>query len=173
MSPTAVPARADEEEGPRSKSGCVQLFTEFKSGTLTAAPWPDSGRTKLRQLLLIDDEPAFGRFIAHAAEAGGYNAHVTLSAGPFMEKYRELQPDAVAIDLAMPQVDGVELLRFLAEEKCTCPVIIVSGFDRRVLESSMRLGTALGLTMVGPVEKPFRLQEFLDLLANLERPSAA
>lgn len=128
---------------------------------------------KLRQLLLIDDEPAFGRFIAHAAEVGGYAAHVTLSAEPFRQKYRELRPDAVTIDLAMPQVDGVELLRFLAEEKCTAPVIIVSGFDRRVLESSMRLGTALGLNMVGPLEKPVRLQQFLDLLARLERPSAA
>jgi DNA-binding response OmpR family regulator len=132
-----------------------------------------NGGTTLRQLLLIDDEPAFGRFVAHAAEAAGYAAHVTLSAEPFMEKYRELRPDAVAIDLAMPQMDGVELLRFLAEEKCKVPVIIVSGFDRRVLESSMRLGTALGLNMVGPVEKPVRLQELLDLFAGLERPSAA
>jgi DNA-binding response OmpR family regulator len=128
---------------------------------------------KLRQLLLIDDEPALGRFIAHAAEIGGYAAHVTLSAEPFMQKYRELRPDAVAVDLAMPHVDGVELLRFLAEEGCVAPVIIVSGFDRRVLESSMRLGTALGLNMVGPVEKPVRLQEFLDLLATLQHPSAA
>ena len=98
---------------------------------------------------------------------------MTLSAEPFMQKYREVRPDAVTIDLAMPQVDGVELLRFLSEEKCTAPVIIVSGFDRRVLESSMRLGSALGLNMVGPLEKPFRLQDFLDLLSNLERPSAA
>ena len=127
----------------------------------------------LRNLLLIDDEPYFGRFIAHAAEEAGYTAHLTLSAEPFMQKYKELRPDAVSIDLAMPQVDGVELLRFLAEEKCAAPVIIVSGFDRRVLESSMRLGTALGLNMVGPIEKPVRLQDFMDLLADLQRPSAA
>jgi DNA-binding NtrC family response regulator len=126
-----------------------------------------------RHLLLIDDEPAFGRFIAHAAEAGGFTAHLTLSAEPFKEKYRALQPAAVAVDLAMPQVDGVELLRFLAEEKCTAPVIIVSGFDRRVLDSTMRLGQALGLNMVGPLEKPVRLQEVLDLLAEIERSNAA
>lgn len=126
-----------------------------------------------RHLLLIDDEPAFGRFIAHAAEAGGFTAHVTLSAQPFMEKYRELRPAAVAVDLGMPQVDGVELLRFLAEEGCEAPVIIVSGFDRRVLESSMRLGQALGLNMKGPLEKPVRLQELLDLLDEIKRPNPA
>jgi len=126
-----------------------------------------------RHLLLIDDEPAFGRFIAHAAEVGGFTAHLTLSAGPFKEKYRALRPEAVAVDLAMPQVDGVELLRFLAEEKCAAPVILVSGFDRRVLDSTMRLGQALGLNMVGPLEKPVRLQQFLDLLASIERAGTA
>ena len=126
-----------------------------------------------RHLLLIDDEPAIGRFIAHAAEIAGFTAHVTISAGPFMAKYREVQPDALALDLGMPQVDGVELLRFLSEEGCKAPVIIISGFDRRVLESSMRLGRALGLNMVGPLEKPVRLQEFTDLLDGLKRPRVA
>ena len=125
-----------------------------------------------RHLLLIDDEPAFGRFIAHAAETGGFTAHVTMSAEPFMQKFRDLKPEAVALDLAMPQVDGVEMLRFLAEEKCSAPVIIISGFDRRVLDSSVRLGSALGLNMVGPLEKPVRLQEFLDLLDQIKRPSS-
>jgi FixJ family two-component response regulator len=125
----------------------------------------------VRHLLLIDDEPAFGRFIAHAAETGGFTAHVTMSAQPFMDRYRELRPAAVALDLGMPQVDGVVLLRFLAEEKCRAPVIIISGFDRRVLDSSMRLGEALGLNMVGPLEKPVRLQELLDLLDQIKRPS--
>ena len=125
-----------------------------------------------RHLLLIDDEPAFGRFIAHAAEVAGYQAHLTISAEPFMAKYRELRPDAIAVDLAMPHVDGVQLLRFLAEEKCTAPVIIISGFDRRVLDSSMRLGAALGLNMVGPVEKPVRLQTFLDLLDEIKDEDA-
>ena len=131
------------------------------------------GNMSARHLLLIDDEPAFGRFIAHAAETGGFTAHVTMSAEPFMQKYRELKPEAVALDLGMPRVDGVELLRFLAEAKCTAPVIIISGFDRRVLDSSMRLGSALGLKMVGPLEKPVRLQELLDLLDQIKRPSPA
>ena len=37
-------------------------------------------------------------------------------------------------------------------------MLIVSGFDRRVLESAFRLGEALGLNMVGPVEKPVALR---------------
>ena len=59
----------------------------------------------------------------------------------------------------MPGMDGVELLRFLADEDYNAPVLIVSGFDRRVLESAFRLGEALGLNMAGPLEKPVRLDQ--------------
>ncbi len=78
----------------------------------------------------------------------------------------------VALDLGMPGMDGVELLRFLAAEGCKAPVLIVSGFDRRVLDSAFRLGQALGLDMCGPLEKPVRLEE-LEALLNRVRPTLA
>lgn len=118
-------------------------------------------------LLLIDDEPCVGRFLAHAAEECGYRALATVTADSFRREYRLLCPDAIAIDLAMPGSDGVELLRFLAEEQCRAPILIISGFDRRVLESAMRLGEALGLNMVGPLAKPVRLAELEALLGSL------
>jgi DNA-binding response OmpR family regulator len=126
-----------------------------------------------RQLLLIDDEPAFGRFIAEAAKEAGYTAHVTSSAEPFKRQFKQTQPDVVALDLGMPGADGVELLRFLADEKCTAPVIIVSGFDRRVLESSMRLGEALGLNMLGQLTKPVRLDDLIEMLGRCQQTDAA
>ena len=75
----------------------------------------------------------------------------------------------VALDLGMP-VDGIEMLRFLASEDFKEPVLIISGFDRRVLESAFRLGEALGLQMVGPLEKPARLEQLEEIL-NRVRPS--
>jgi FixJ family two-component response regulator len=72
----------------------------------------------------------------------------------------------------MPGMDGVELLRFLAEHEYRAPVLIVSGFDRRVLDSAFRLGGALGLTMIGPLEKPVRYEE-VQLLLNGLRPTLA
>jgi YesN/AraC family two-component response regulator len=65
-------------------------------------------------------------------------------------------------------MDGVELLRFLSEENYRSPVLIVSGFDRRVLESAFRLGEALGLNMAGPLEKPVRLEDLEALLNKLK-----
>jgi CheY-like chemotaxis protein len=74
----------------------------------------------------------------------------------------------VALDLGMPGMDGVELIRFLADQNYDAPVLIVSGFDRRVLESAIRLGEALGLTMVGPIEKPVRFEVLEETLSRLK-----
>lgn len=119
------------------------------------------------RLLVIDDEPALAEYVALAATECGYDPVLTSDDATFRECFLEARPDIVALDLGMP-VDGVELLRFLAEQKFHAPVLIISGFDRRVLESAFRLGEALGLTMVGPIEKPARLEVLEELLTRLK-----
>ena len=120
------------------------------------------------RLLLIDDEPALGEFLASAARECGFDPVLTSEDERFREQFLAQRPDMVALDLGMPGMDGVELLRFLAREDYRAPVLIVSGFDRRVLESAFRLGEALGLRMVGPLEKPARLEEVEAVLNRLK-----
>jgi len=124
----------------------------------------------LPRLLLIDDEPALADFVARAADLCGYEPLIASQDQQFRAKFLEERPQMVALDLGMPGMDGIELLRFLADEGYEDPVLIISGFDRRVLDSAFRLGTALGLQMVGPIEKPARLKELEEILNNL-RPS--
>ena len=119
------------------------------------------------RLLLIDDEPVLADFVASAAVETGFAPIVTSDDLTFRTKFGEEAPDAVALDLGMP-VDGVEILRFLAAEGFAGPVLIISGFDRRVLESAFRLGQALGLRMAGPVPKPVRLEELEGFLQDLK-----
>src|SRR3954469_25443176 len=119
------------------------------------------------RLLLIDDEPVLAEFIATAAEECGFEPLITSRDDEFREAFTSAQPDMVALDLGMPGMDGVELLRFLAEEDYRAPVLIVSGFDRRVLESAFRLGETLGLNMAGPIEKPVRFEVLQAVLSQL------
>lgn len=118
-------------------------------------------------MLLIDDEPEFARLIAFAAETVGYAATATNDADSFKRHFQSAGADLIAIDLGMPGVDGVELIRFLADAYCKAPVLIISGFDRRVVETAERLGQALGLHMAGAVEKPVRLAELEARLQDL------
>lgn len=124
----------------------------------------------LPRLLLIDDEPALAAFVAKAADLCGYQPVIADHDSGFRESFRSMRPQMVVLDLGMPGMDGVELLRFLAAEGFEEPVLIISGFDRRVLDSAFRLGSALGLQMVGPLEKPARLEELEEIL-NQVRPS--
>ena len=118
----------------------------------------------LPRLLLIDDEPVLAEFVADAAQMCGFEPMVTGDESTFRQRFAEVHPQMVALDLGMPGMDGVELLRFLADQHYDGPVLIISGFDRRVLDSAFRLGEALGLTMAGPLEKPARLQDLEDIL---------
>jgi DNA-binding response OmpR family regulator len=120
------------------------------------------------RLLLIDDEPALAEYLANAARTVGFEPIITERDTDFREAFVANRPEMVALDLGMPDMDGVELTRFLADEKYRGPVLIVSGFDRRILESAFRLGEALGLNMAGPVEKPVRIDELEELLAKLK-----
>ena len=120
------------------------------------------------RLLLIDDEPTLAEFLASAAEESGFDPVITERDDEFRDAFLSQTPDMVALDLGMPGMDGVELIRFLADQQYSAPVLIVSGFDRRVLESAFRLGSALGLTMVGPVEKPVRFEVLEEMLSRLK-----
>jgi DNA-binding response OmpR family regulator len=120
------------------------------------------------RLLLIDDEPALAEFLANAATACGFEPIVTARDDEFREALIASRPEMVALDLGMPGMDGIELIRFLADQDYRGPVLIVSGFDRRVLESAFRLGEALGLNMAGPVEKPVRFEVLEELLGKLK-----
>jgi DNA-binding response OmpR family regulator len=124
------------------------------------------------RLLLIDDEPALAAFVANAAAMTGFEPVVATDDALFREQFHAQVPGMVALDLGMPGMDGVELLRFLSAQAFEGPVLIISGFDRRVLESAFRLGEALGLRMVGPLEKPVRLEALEDIL-KLHRPASA
>jgi DNA-binding response OmpR family regulator len=120
------------------------------------------------RLLLIDDEPALAEFLASAARESGFEPVITGRDQDFRDAFLAERPEMIALDLGMPGMDGVELIRFLADQGYRAPVLIVSGFDRRVLESAFRLGEALGLKMVGPVEKPVRFEVLEEMLSRLK-----
>lgn len=120
------------------------------------------------RLLLIDDEPALAAFFASAASECGFAPTLTNDDQQFRGSFLAERPQVVLLDLGMPGMDGIELLRFLADENFRGPVLIVSGFDRRVLESAFRLGQALGLSMAGPLAKPVRLELLEQMLTDLK-----
>jgi EAL domain-containing protein (putative c-di-GMP-specific phosphodiesterase class I) len=70
-------------------------------------------------------------------------------------------------------VDGIEVLRRVAKEHAGLRVILMSGFDKRVLGSAKEMAQSLGLVVAGSLFKPFRIAEVETLLAGSGAPAAA
>ncbi len=126
-----------------------------------------------RRMLLLDDEPAVTEFIGQLAEEAGYAVLATHCADAFKAALASFRPDLIAIDLAMPGMDGIELLRYLAEEQCRTPILIISGLDARVLDAAERLGGARSLNIAGVLSKPARVATLRSILVDLYARAAA
>ena len=118
----------------------------------------------LGRLLVLDDEPDIARYIGLVAEELGYEVRVTTDPEVFKRDYDELKPTVIILDVVMPEVDGIELVKFLAQRNCAARVLVISGYAERYLDNTKTLGEAFGLqsitAMAKPVELP-KLEEFL------------
>lgn len=105
-------------------------------------------------LLIIDDEADICELIADIAETQGF-APSHISDPLKVESYlQDHHPQGIMMDLMMPGIDGVELLRDLGDSIKDCAIMLMSGHDSRVLNSARRLGSAHGLNIIDTVEKP-------------------
>src|SRR5579872_3967485 len=108
------------------------------------------------RILSLDDERAIGQMIARVAAGVGIEVKPTTSAGEFWSEYRAATPDLVILDLRIGNDDGVEQLRALSAENYRGPIILMSGFDDRLLAAAQQVGKALGLTIAETLSKPVR-----------------
>ena len=137
--------------------------------------FPGDPMTPTGKVLIIDDDNDFGEFVATAAEGLGLHCVRTTDAAEVLSL---CTPDTtlILLDLMMPEMDGIEVLRLLSEHECKASVVLMSGINKRVMETAEKLARALGLSIAGHLEKPFRLGQLEALLrthAAQEKPIAA
>lgn len=129
--------------------------------TTSANPLP---ARKVERLLVIDDDDAVCDFVSRVARDRGFETATANDHKEFKRLCDDFDPMIVVMDLAMPDIDGIELLRFLSEEGSKTEIILMSGFDKKVLSSAKRLGQEHGLTMRGILEKPISIEALEGLL---------
>lgn len=112
-----------------------------------------------KRLLVIDDEPAFGSFVKEVAEGLGYDVRVTAKADEFADTYETFDPTVIVLDVVMPEVDGIELVQWLAQEKCKAKIVIVTGYNPHYADAAKRLVSAGDLPSVMTLTKPVSLAD--------------
>ncbi|HWA63866.1 MAG TPA: response regulator [Caulobacteraceae bacterium] len=107
------------------------------------------------RILVVDDEPQIHRFLGPALEAAGYEPVRADDATSALREIARKPPDAVVLDLGLPDMDGKAALE-KARAFYAGPILILSARDRETEKID-----ALDLGADDYVEKPFGIGEFL------------
>lgn len=123
-----------------------------------------------QNILVLDDDPDMGSFVSFVANGLGLLCTSTTTSYEFLRELRR-ETALILLDVMMPDVDGVQVLRLLAQQECKTSIVLMSGISNRLMEATDVLAKALGLSVVGHLQKPFRLSALETLLKEFTEPS--
>ena len=118
----------------------------------------------MTRVLVVEDDPGIAEGLLLNLRLEGYDVRVAATGVAGLELCREWRPALVVLDLMLPLMDGMQLLRTLREEGNTVPVLILSA---RGDETDRLRGFRLGADDY--VVKPFSLPELLARVAAMLR----
>jgi EAL domain-containing protein (putative c-di-GMP-specific phosphodiesterase class I)/CheY-like chemotaxis protein len=125
-----------------------------------------SGAHARRRLLVVDDDLLQRTIIGKIGSKLGFEAVVVSSFEEASGLLRSQSFDATTLDLSLGEHDGIELLRVIAECRLNAmPIVIISGCEERILNSTRRVAEGLALTVADCLPKPLNLERLREALS--------
>ena len=119
------------------------------------------------RVLLVEDDPMIGDALSTALHDVAYAVHWVRTAQLAIDAIRETEPEAVLLDLTLPDIDGMELLRRVRGQGCKAPVVVITARD--AVDARVR---TLDLGADDYIVKPFAVAELLARLRAVVRRQA-
>jgi len=110
---------------------------------------------------IVDDDEAVARTVARTARSIGFETRQFASPAGFLGSLEELEPGIICLDIKMPGMSGIELLKLLLKKQIDWPVIMLSGFAE--------VGSTIEAFRSGAVHflrKPFKQAELVAALTE-------
>ena len=143
----------------------IFLPRAVRPDAVTPAPHaaPHTSR-RLRRVLLVEDEPAVASGVAMLLETEGIEVDVVNTGAEVMDALARRFPDAVVLDIGLPDMDGTAVYRMIAERYPQLPVIFSTGHgDEKELEPY------LASEHVGFLMKPYDIARLIESLERVTR----
>jgi two-component system, chemotaxis family, chemotaxis protein CheY len=113
------------------------------------------------QILVADDMPMVRRLCSSILRGAGHQVVEAEDGHAALAQYAESRPDAILLDLRMPSMDGLTVLRELKELDPTANVVIVTAGTDAEIRAAIQLGART------IVLKPFNSEHILDAIKNV------
>lgn len=117
-------------------------------------------------IYIVDDEQQHVDLMIEMISIAGLSATGFTSATLFVD-HPVADTDIVLLDLNMPDMDGIEVMRTLYDRDCKPTYILVSGFDERVLNSAKQFADAKNILVAKKLSKPINTREFIHYISQL------
>lgn len=119
------------------------------------------------EVLLVDDEEEYVRALAERLELRGFNTRVVLSGEQCLRIVSERVPGVILLDLKMPGMDGLEVLRRIRKDHAKLPVVIVTAHG-----SEKDRETARELGAFEQLQKPVQIEYLVQIVREAVRQAA-
>jgi CheY-like chemotaxis protein len=115
------------------------------------------------RILIVEDAFHVANLLAESVRLQGHEAIVANTGQEALSLLARWRPDAVFLDIVMPKVSGIDVLRRIRETHPALPVVVITG-----AASSQQIDEARRLGVTEVIEKPFALNQLDEALGKLQ-----
>lgn len=122
----------------------------------------------MTKIYIVDDDVQIAELLMATVESIGLNSQYFTSAEAFLQLSVDAA-DIILLDLNMPDIDGIEVIRMLGKNECQAQLVLISGHDKGILHSAEQLAQAHLLKVAASFTKPFKMEEFRTFIKEISQ----
>ena len=118
------------------------------------------------KILIVDDQPGIRQLLSEILKEEGYAIHNAINGMEGINKFEEIKPDVILLDMKMPGMDGIEVLDEIKKLSSDAKVIVMTAYgELEPINHARRLGA------YGYVSKPFDVVNLCQIIKTVVNES--
>ena len=117
-------------------------------------------------ILVVDDDIQYRRLLERIISGAGHVVEQISKPTDLFDRYDQLAPDIIFLDIFMPDFDGIQVARWLVEKRFKGRLVFMTGHDTCFLRAARISVQQETEADVVTLEKPARVEQILDLISD-------